>query len=287
MVDTTVFVLHYSDEKTNPTLYEKVNGKFIRNTISNMALNELLLRCIQSIERNTSYPHKLVVVDNGSPEVGHEDAVNLLKEHGLSPEFLWVREEWHPVAVGANRAMDALETDYMAFITSDTKPGKNWLQHMIEPLKLDQWHMTACEPNLTMYGVKDPEQYRTPALWKWLNYKSSAQGVEDYFQKHGVAYEMDDWGEPVPVCRSFIKYGDDRIGIFTTSRDFIDQVGRYDEKILRSCEYQYYDQAVKRGIERPTSQAWHAYLCHFGALWRQGVGSYTTIKHPGITYRRK
>lgn len=88
MVDTTVFVLHYSDDRIHPQLKE-----------SNLCLNECLLRCIQTIKRNTNYPHKLVVVDNGSSETGHEDAVNLLKDNRLNPEFLWVREDWHPVAV--------------------------------------------------------------------------------------------------------------------------------------------------------------------------------------------
>jgi len=271
MVDTTVFILHYSDERMHPTL---VNRKGKRKTISNLALNELLLRCTQSIKRNTKYPHKLVIVDNGSMEAGHEDAVNLLKENGLAPEFLWIREDWHPVAVGANRAMDALETDYMAFITSDMKPGLNWLQHMIEPLKQKPWHMTACEPNITMYGVGDPNRYRTPEFWEALKRDGDNIGVQDYFKNNGVGVEMDEWNEPVPHCRPFIKEGNERISIFTASRDFIDKVGRYDEKYLRACEYQYFFQALKRGIENPTSEASYTYLSHYGSLFRTGVGAY-------------
>ncbi len=263
MVDTTVFILHYSDDKIHTLMGE-----------SNLALNELLLRCVQTIKRNTRYPHKLVIVDNGSPEVGHEDAVNLLKEHGLAPEFLWVREDWHPVAVGANRAMDALETDYMAFITSDMKPGRNWLQHMVTPLKTDQWHMTACEPNITQYGIGDPNRYRTPDFWEILKRTASAEAVYKYFDVNGVGVEMDEWGEPVPECAPFIKEGNERISIFSASRDFIDKVGRYDEKYLRACEYQYFFQALKRGIENPTSEASCTYLSHFGGLFRSGVGSY-------------
>ena len=268
MVDTTVFVLHYSDDKIHPQI-----------KVSNLALNELLLRCIQSIERNTSYPHKLVVVDNGSPEVGHEDAVNLLKEHRLTPEFLWVREDWHPVAVGANRAMDALETDYMAFTTSDKKPSKNWLRCMIEPLKNDPWHMTACESNKTLYGIGDPNQYRTPELWDYgrvhkSGYSGYAEAVKKYFANNGVPCEIDEYNEPVPVSRAFIKEGNARISTFTASKDFIDKVGRYDERYLRACEYQYYIQALKRGIEKPTSEAPYVYDPHFGGLYRKGVGAY-------------
>lgn len=269
MVDTTVFILHYSDNKIHP---------YIRRTykvsVSNLALNELLLRCVQSIKRNTTYPHKLIIVDNGSPEVGHEDAVSLLKENGHTPEFLWVQEDWHPVAVGANRAMDALETDYMAFITSDMKPGKNWLQHMVNPLKTDSWHMTACEPNITLYGIGDPERYRTTDFWRMLKKRTDAEAVYKYFDMNGVGVEMDEWGEPVPECRSFIKEGNERISIFSASRDFIDKVGRYDEKYLRACEYQYFFQALKRGIENPTSEASYTYLSHYGGLFRIGVGAY-------------
>ena len=271
MGDTTVFVLHYSDDMMHPKLVSEVNGEWKRKTICNLALNEMLLRCIQSIKRNTPYPHKLVIVDNGSSEVGHEDAVNLLKEYGLAPEFLWVREDWHPVAVGANRAMDALETDYMAFITSDMKPGKNWLGCMINPLKTDTWHMTACEPNITMYGVGNPNKYRTPKFWTSLKRHGDAF---KYFDVNGVGVEMDEWGEPVPKCKPFIKEGNQRISIFSASRDFIDKVGRYDEKYLRACEYQYYFQAIKKGIEKPTSEASYTYLSHYGSLFRSGVGSY-------------
>ncbi len=266
MIDTTVFVLHYSDDKIHPLLKE-----------SNLALNELLLRCVQTIKRNTRYPHKLVIVDNGSPEVGHEDAVNLLKEHGLTPEFLWVREDWHPVAVGANRAMDALETDYMSFITSDMKPGIGWLYCMVEPLKTDKWHMTSCEPNITQYGIGDPNLYRTPSFWKILQRKkgeNKAETIADYFKHNGVEYELDEYQEPNPKCRNHIMYGNDRISIFTASRDFIDVVGRYNENFLRACEYQYYFQAMKNGIENPTSVAGYTYLGHRGGLFRTGVGAY-------------
>lgn len=263
MVDTTIFILHYSDDNIHPAL-----------KVSNLALNEMLLRCVQSVKRNTTYPHKLVVVDNGSPEVGHNDAVNLLKENLLTPEFLWVQEDWHPVAVGANRAMDALETDYMAFITSDMKPGKNWLRHMIEPLKDMPWHMTACEPNITLYGIGNPKQYRTPAFWEQLRNKNTAENLEHYFTHNGVKYELDSYREPVPQCEPFIKEGNERISIFSASRDFIDKVGRYDEQFLRACEYQYYFQAIKRGVENPTSEASYTYLSHCGGLFRVGVGSY-------------
>ena len=277
MVDTTVFILHYSDDKIHPT-FRRTHEVYL----SNLLFNEFLLRCVQSIKRNTTYPHKLVIVDNGSPEVAHEDAVKLLKEHGLTPEFLWVQEDWHPVAVGANRAMDALETDYMAFITSDMKPGKNWLQHMVTPLKEDRWHMTACEPNITLYGIGEPARYRTPALWEIVRRKDdpdpfirrSAEAVYEYFDLNGVDVEMDDWGEPVPECRQFIKEGNERISIFTASRDFIDKVGRYDEKYLRACEYQYFFQALKRGIENPTSDASYTYISHYGGLFRMGIGAY-------------
>ena len=268
MVDTTVFILHYSDDRIHPIMKQ-----------NNLALNELLLRCVQTIKRNTTYPHKLVVVDNGSPEVGHEDAVNLLKEHGLSPEFLWVREDWHPVAVGANRAMDALETDYMVFITSDMKPGIHWLKCMIEPLKEKPWHMTACEPNITHYGIGDINLYRTPSFWKILQREKGqhkAETIAKYFKDNGVLFELDEFKEPNPKCSMFIKEGNERISIFSASRDFIDKVGRYDEKFLRACEYQYFFQAMKSGIEHPTSEASKTYLSHRGGLFRTGVGSYNS-----------
>ena len=273
MVDTTVFILHYSDDKINTHI-----RRTYKVGVSNLALNELLLRCVQSIKRNTTYPHKLVIVDNGSTEVGHEDAVNLLKEYGHAPDFLWIQEDWHPVAVGANRAMDALETDYMAFITSDMKPGRNWLQHMVNPLKTDQWHMTACEPNITLYGIGDPNRYRTPDFWEILKRNADAEAVYKYFDVNGVGVEMDKWGEPVPECRPFIKEGNERISIFTASRDFIDKVGRYDEKYLRACEYQYFFQALKRGIENPTSEASKTYLSHYGGLFRVGIGAYNEVE---------
>lgn len=268
MVDTTVFVLHYSDDRIHPIMEE-----------NNLALNELLLRCVQSIKRNTKYPHKLIIVDNGSPEVGHEDAVNLLKEHGLSPEFLWVREDWHPVAVGANKAMDALETDYMAFITSDIKPGVDWLKCMIEPLKSDPWHMTAIEPLLGPYGIGDINLYRTPSFWKKLQLKegqNKAERVANYWKVNGVPFELDEYEEPNPKCRLLMIKGNQRISIFSASRDFIDVVGRYDETFLRACEYQYFFQALKNGIENPTSTAAYTYFSHRGSIFRTGVGSYSS-----------
>jgi hypothetical protein len=125
-----------------------------------------------------------------------------------------------------------------------------------------------------MYGVGPVNQYRTPEFWKALKRHSDSEGVKKYFENNGVDFEVDPYGEPVPVCRPFIKKGNQRISIFSASRDFINKVGRYDEQYLRACEYQYFFQAVKRGIPEPTSEASYTYLGHYGGLFRTGVGAY-------------
>lgn len=269
-----IYILHYSDTETHPNL-----------KVSNLALNELMLRCVASIHEFTKEKHRLILVDNGSPPEAHTDMMQLLKEHGYEEETIWVREKWHPVPVGANAALKHfLDTgsEYMVFLTSDQKIGVNFIE-LGHQFMRSYGAPTFAEPNIgPYYGIGKLDRYRTKAFWEKLRTMShgaySAEKIIGYCDKNGVKYVTDSWKEPA-VVSSDTRPGAEgrRIGIFFANRNAVKRAGFYNEQYLRSSEFQYYYQALERGCQMLTMG--YIYLGHIGGLFRTGVGSYNARQY--------
>jgi len=264
-----VYILHYSDAEIHPLF-----------KLSNLVLNEVLLRCLYSLrEFGKNFAHRIVIVDNGSTPEGHEDMLQLMKEHGFETECIWNRKEWHPIPVGANAALkDFLDSgeESMAFITSDTKIGPSFLELGFQIINgLDP--QSFIEPVVAYpYTIGDPQKYRTPEFWEIARQGKMAvpsDAAKKYWDTNGVPSVLDSWGEIAPVSMDTrLGVPGRRIGLFFARRRAIEMAGFYDEQYLRASEFQYYKQAMEKGCKMETMG--YVYLAHLGGLHRTGVGSY-------------
>ncbi len=85
--------------------------------------------CIDSIRRNTGYPHSLIVVDNGSSERTREYLTGLKKE---MPGFNLIRNETNLGFVKAvNQGMHLSTSPYLCLMNNDTVATSGWLEEMV------------------------------------------------------------------------------------------------------------------------------------------------------------
>lgn len=265
MMSKRIYVLHYSDSKIHPKL-----------NITNLALNEVLVRCLRSIKEFSDVEATVTVVDNGSSEEAHSDTIQLLRENQLDPNMIWVRNSSHPPGTGKNAAIkDFLSTDaeQMFFTTSDTKIGPQFLStgfSMIAGLGAKAYG----EPNLCPYGIGDTKKYRTPEFWEKckMNPEVDAQNVQAYFNNNCVLYVLDSMGEPAPVSNIECGVEAGRIGLYFANRKAVEDTGLLDASWIFGDEFCQYDQAINAGCKAHNLGA--VYLCHMGSLYRSGVGCF-------------
>lgn len=265
-----VYILHYADTE-----------KHVELGLSNLFLNDLALRCISSIHEFADVEHDLIIIDNGSPPEAHEHMVRLLWEYGFDEEILWVRKKWHPPMVAAKLAIEdflSSDSEQMAFFSSDTKIGPNALSCGFKMMAetLTPLHFSA--PNMTHYGIK-VENY--PSKETWIKARENprlkivtAEEAKEYFELHSVEYVIDSWGEPAPVSKETRVGGSwNQIGsIFFANRGAVELAGPPDIRYIRNDQYQFYDQAKKKGCS--FRHMGKVYVSHLGSLYRGGVGSY-------------
>ena len=92
---------------------------------------EATASCIDGVIKNTRYPHRLILVDNGSGEEtrGYLDS---LKAKG-NAEMDIVRNERNQGFIKAvNRGLRISEAHYACILNNDTEPADAWLSELVE-----------------------------------------------------------------------------------------------------------------------------------------------------------
>ncbi|MDD3493731.1 MAG: hypothetical protein PHZ19_09585 [Candidatus Thermoplasmatota archaeon] len=265
-ISSLICVLHYADATQHRVFWT-----------NNLALNELLLRCVSSIREHLDIEAELLILDNASPSVAHSDAISLLMEWGFKESFVWLDAEngLNTVSFATDQAVELfLESahDVLFFLTSDTKTGPKFFSSAEKLIAPGDFFG---EPNLSPYGIGRPDKYRTPEFWTKLRGREEnrAENVAMYFGIHGVTFARDFWGEPAPCSTPRLGTELSRIGIFVASRRAVEKVGRLDEAVIWGPEYQYYDLAAEAGCKVYNLDG--AYLCHIGGIYRSAlIGSF-------------
>ncbi|MBN2453522.1 MAG: glycosyltransferase family 2 protein [Candidatus Omnitrophica bacterium] len=86
--------------------------------------------CIEHIVRNTKFPYRLILVDNGSSAETKEYLEKLAVE---SAGKLLIRNENNMGFVKAvNQGLKASDAPYVCVMNNDTIPARGWLENMIE-----------------------------------------------------------------------------------------------------------------------------------------------------------
>ena len=91
--------------------------------------------CVESILKNTSYPHRLIIVNNGSGPQTKTYLEGLSTERGQS--VILIRNEKNLGFVKAvNQGFNASDADYICLLNNDTIVMKDWLSEMIKIAEL-------------------------------------------------------------------------------------------------------------------------------------------------------
>jgi len=86
--------------------------------------------CIESVVRNTRYPYRLIVIDNGS---GEETRRYLAGLAGTIPDLVVIRNETNLGFVKAvNQGLRASNAPYVCLLNNDTIPAPGWLERLVE-----------------------------------------------------------------------------------------------------------------------------------------------------------
>ena len=90
-----------------------------------------LRNCINSIRQNTLYPHRIIVVDNGSSD----GSVKYLK--GLKDVTLILNNSNYGYGKAANQGISISNGKYVVILNSDLKLTRGWLKNMVQEADKD------------------------------------------------------------------------------------------------------------------------------------------------------
>ena len=99
---------------------------------------EMLARCIRSIEKHTSVPHEIIVVDNGSNEVNRRKVRELIEEINEEGRCLYIfKRMGFNMPAFYNLGAQYANGEMLLFVHDDiVVQKKGWLSHLSEKAKL-------------------------------------------------------------------------------------------------------------------------------------------------------
>lgn len=97
---------------------------------------QLTKECVEHIVKNTLYPYRLIIVDNGSQKETEEYLNDLSKDKGLCRAL--IRNETNLGFVKAiNQGLRISNADYVCLLNNDVLVSKGWLTEMINVANSD------------------------------------------------------------------------------------------------------------------------------------------------------
>ena len=190
--------------------------------------------CLESLVKHTHYPHRLILVDNGSQQETMEYLKGL--KDRLNIEILLIRNEQNAGFVRAvNQGMKASTAPYVCLLSNDTLFGNNWLGEMVEIAK-----------NNAQIGIVNPSTNKLGQSLDKDAVECHAKGLKDF---KGQWQEM---GQGAGFC-------------MLVKREVIDRIGFLDE-IFSPYFFEETDfcrRALRAGFRCVMAKA--SYVYHIGS----------------------
>ena len=93
--------------------------------------------CIEYLFKNTRYPFRLIIIDNGSEKEVYQYLKKL--SQARSEQLTLIRNEANLGYVKAiNQGLKISEADYICLLNNDTRVDNGWLQELIKAVQSDQ-----------------------------------------------------------------------------------------------------------------------------------------------------
>lgn len=97
-------------------------------------LKDYTERCIESIIKNTQYPYRLIIIDNGSEKETREYLEGLKNDKRILPgRYMLIRNEKNLGCTKAiNQGIEASTAEYVCLLNNDTIMMNGWLTEMVK-----------------------------------------------------------------------------------------------------------------------------------------------------------
>jgi glycosyltransferase involved in cell wall biosynthesis len=199
-----------------------------------------LLQCLSALGRQT-YPgnhFEAIVVDNGSDEpIGH------LTEHF---SFVRVIREPKPGSYAArNRGIEASRGELLGFTDADCVPAGNWIERGVRAVqRLPRAGIVAGKIALTFHDPNKPT------------------GAELFETVFGFQQE------------AFLRWGFSATANLFTTRETVNQVGLFDERLMSGGDMEWGQRLLARGLAQEYGDdvcVSHPARRSLGQLWRQTI----------------
>ncbi len=125
---------------------------------------ELTRDCIEYLVRNTRYPYRLVIIDNGSEKQTEEYLKELSRDNKLKVSL--IRNETNLGFVKAvNQGLEISGADYVCLLNNDVLVSEGWLSEMVDVAESD-----------TKIGIVNPDnkEVNSGSMNELLRYKSES-----------------------------------------------------------------------------------------------------------------
>ena len=121
-------------------------------------------KCIDELVKNTSYPHSLIIIDNGSDNPTKEYLESLTKE---IKDYTLIRNENNEGFVKAvNKGFKNAYSPYVCILNNDAYVSKNWLTNIIKTIEGGPNNIGIANPTSNVFGYEkaDDELYEFEEL---------------------------------------------------------------------------------------------------------------------------
>lgn len=118
-------------------------------------LKDYTEQAVESIIKNTDYPYRLIVIDNGS-EKETKEYLESLKNDKRLPGYILIRnEENQGYTIATNQGMEISDAPYVCLHNNDTIVCKGWLSEMVAVAESSK-EIGIVNPNSNNLGSRKP-----------------------------------------------------------------------------------------------------------------------------------
>ncbi|MFC1624610.1 glycosyltransferase [Candidatus Omnitrophota bacterium] len=192
--------------------------------------------CIESIIKNTDYPYRLIVTDNGSQRETKEYLESLKEDPRLKGhDYTLIRNEENLGATKAlNQGLEISKGDYAMILNNDTLVTKGWLSEMVKVAESSK-EIGIVNPNSNNLGLRRP---------RWISLEKFSERLMKKYK--GQYMEM---ATAVGFCYMVKREVIERIGILSEEYG----LGNFEETeySIRSARNGY------RSVFSRASYVWH------------------------------
>lgn len=112
-------------------------------------------QAVESIIKNTDYPYRLIIIDNGS-EKETKEYLESLKNDKRQPGYILIRnEENQGYTIATNQGMEISDAPYVCLHNNDTIVCKGWLSEMVAVAESSK-EIGIVNPNSNNLGSRKP-----------------------------------------------------------------------------------------------------------------------------------